>query len=83
MSILVVDASRIRAMGNTESDGDRLGNVKAPKTLGTPCHEVDTGPVVADAQLWRTFSASAMSYFGAFDLISKQQRGRCARSQHS
>ena len=54
-----------------------------------PTWPVDRGVVVAVAgrQGQRGTGVSCrrqrVSYSGAFDLISKQQRGRCARSQHS
>ena len=66
-------------------------NIVSGVTLAiNPTWPVDRGAAavaVAGRQGQRATGVSCrrqrLSYSGAFDLISKQQRGRCARSQHS
>ena len=61
-----------RQMG--EAEGNRWAK-RAPRLEGV-ADEANGKPL-------GPLSAAAISYSGASDLISKQQRGRCARSQHS
>jgi hypothetical protein len=62
-------------MGRWENRKGNRWAKRAPRLEGV-ADEVNGTPL-------EPLPALAISYSSAFDLISKQQRGRCARSQHS